>query len=596
MNNHSLENYKVRLLKRLWPKMLEVIAFLGVSAIVDLFVKMLFVNISNNILIIGYLAVIVLTIYLFRTHLFEKLKPKEFFSAGFDFRQPDDETIAAAIEGIFSFSKSQPYFIHVTPPNEEIKEIFNALGEGGNNFIHIHGKPGEGKSMLAYHAIYQRERKGSTKCYSLKVDTLIDKSKDIIKDILNELDGLPRKYNAHVLKLILIDDAHRLPFAYELEKQLRIEASQGNGRFIWITTDLDPFEKAKRKTGELSINFQAYYLHLVSTLYRSEDLRIQKLMAGRFPKLDLVIAQTKENRIRDAWTFNFVASDGFAKLKEDILKLKEEEKYILYLLSAHTSIKGEEPLPVTEFYNLCVKFKPHWFQLPYVEFEKTLRALFEQKPEDASKEKRRMMLRLSEDSQKNVSAESLHFLFATNYLREASRTFPDYERNEMLTAVKAILSNDWKKFRYLTSFLLNIDNDVGMFFEQNAEWMKLYFENLQPSHFDQYRLIIRFLHKFNNSLFAEIFTDDYFHRHSSFFTQLPVTRLAALANFICALPSEMKDKLVVQLDAIALSYTISKVTIQDLSQAADLINAFDNRKEMLLNELIEDKKLANVIE
>lgn len=304
----------------------------------------------------------------------------------------------------------------------------------------------------------------------MKLDTLIDKSKDIIKDILNELDGLPCKFNAPVLKLILIDDAHRLPFAYELEKQLRIEAAQGNGRFIWVTTDLDPFDKTKRKTGDLSINFQSYYLHLVSMLYQSKDVRIRNLMAGRFPKLDLAIAQTKEekngltkqkdSRIRDAWTFNFVASDGFAKLKEDILKFKEEEKYILYLLSAHTAIKGEEPLPATEFYNLCKKSEPFWFQLPYVEFEKTLRALFEQKPEDASKEKRRMMLRLSEDSHKNVSAESLHFLFATNYLREASRTFPDDKRKEMLTAVKAILSDDWKKFRYLTSFLINIDNDV----------------------------------------------------------------------------------------------------------------------------------------
>lgn len=106
MNNLSLENYKKRNLKRLWPKTFDTIAIFSVVAIIDVLVKWLHADISDNILIIVSLAIIVFAIYFFRTRFFEKLKPKEFFSAGFDFRQPDDETIAAAIEGIFSFSKS----------------------------------------------------------------------------------------------------------------------------------------------------------------------------------------------------------------------------------------------------------------------------------------------------------------------------------------------------------------------------------------------------------------------------------------------------------------------------------------------------------
>ncbi|MGZ3952870.1 MAG: hypothetical protein ACXVBZ_15825, partial [Flavisolibacter sp.] len=65
--------------------------------------------------------------------------------------------------------------------------------------------------------------------------------------------------------------------------------------------------------------------------------------------------------------------------------------------------------------------------------------------------------------------------------------------------------------------------------------------------------MIRSLRNFNEPLFTKIFTDDYFYRHSSFFSQLPVNRLAALANFIHALPSEMNGKCVGRLDAIALS-------------------------------------------
>ncbi|MGZ3952869.1 MAG: hypothetical protein ACXVBZ_15820 [Flavisolibacter sp.] len=496
MNNPSLENYKKRRRKRLWPKTVNILIILSIVAIIDVIVKWLHAAVSNRILVIVSSAIIVFTIYLFKTLFFEKLKTKKFFFTGFDFRQPDDDnTIAAAIEGIFSFSKSQPYFIHVTSPNEEINQIFNAFGEGGSNFIHIHGKPGEGKSMLAYHAIYRMEKEGSLSCnYSLNIDALTNKDKDVIEDILNEIDGLPNDYdnqsfklidNKHSfkligskpsLKLILIDDAHRLPFSYELEEQLRIEAKQGNGCFIWITTDLDIYDKARKKTGDLSINFQAYYLQLVKTLYESKDIRIQKLMAGKFPKLDLAKAQAKGEsepsawqkgrRINDPWTFNFVASDGFEKLKEDILKLNQNEKYILYLLSAYTTITGENPLPDSEFYAICndKDYKPTWFQLSYSEFLKTLRELSEQKPECASNEMRRMMLRLTEDTLKNVSAESLHFLFAASYLREVSLAFPENNRLEMLIAVKALLDNDWKKFRYLYSFLINIGSDTGRFF------------------------------------------------------------------------------------------------------------------------------------
>ena len=597
MITHSLENYKKRWRKKLWPKILEVIVVIGVVGIIDVFLKWLHTYMPNYILIIGSILVIVFIIYFFRTHFFENLKPKEFFSAGLDFRQPDDETLAAAIEGIFNFSKSQPYFIHVTPPNEEIKEIFKAFAEDGGNFIHIHGKPGEGKSLLAYHAIYRMEQGDQiyiTRNYSLKLDALINKNEDIIKDILDELDGLPTDYNEPSLKLILIDDAHRLPFAHELERQLRIEAEQGNGRFIWITTDFDPFEKTKKKTGDLSINFQAYYLQLVNTLYQSKDATIQKLMTGKFPKLDLAIAQTKGEseplakqkgrRINDAWTFNFVASNGFEKLKEDILKLGEDEKYILYLLSGYTAITGENPLSDTEFYDICITYKPNWFQLSFSDYQKTLRGLFEQKPEDTSEEKRRMMLRLSEDSLKNVFVESLHFLFAIYYLKEASQTFLENKRLEMIKASKSILNNDWKKFRYLRSFLLNIRKDVGNFFEQNADWVKNYFEYLQADHLDQYHLVIQLLYKLNNSLFAKIFADDYFQRHSFFFSQLPIYRLEALAGFIYALPSGMRAKMVEQLNVSLLSETISKTKIENFSQAAGLINAFGNRKEELLKE------------
>lgn len=302
MHKLTLKNYQKRWLIRSWPKFLGFAAIASfVLLIINNPIKWLHLEISEAFQILISIVFIVFLVFLFKTRFFEKLKTKEYFLTGFDFRNPKEEnTIADAIEGIFSFSKSQPYFIHVTPPNEEIKEIFSAFEERGSNFIHIHGKPGEGKSMLAYHAIYKLQNGSLSYNYYLNIDALADKNKDIIKDILNELDGLRNELRDPSLKLILIDDAHRLPFSYELEKQLRIEAKQGNGCFIWITTDLDPFDKMKKKTGELSINFQSYYMKLVDTLYKSTDSRIQKLMFDKFPKLELAIEQTEKKIIQDA--------------------------------------------------------------------------------------------------------------------------------------------------------------------------------------------------------------------------------------------------------------------------------------------------------
>ena len=607
MSSYTLKNYKERRSERNWGKLKDIATILSVpTVIVTVIISFILLKYHLELLIVILTIILNLLflgiiVFYHRKRIFGKLKNKEFFSTGFDFRQPDNETIENAINGIFSFTKSQPYFIHVTSPNEEIKEIFNAFVENGNNFIHIHGKPGEGKSMLAFHAIYQIERNYIirdiiTCTYSLKLDILADRNKDVIKDILNELDCLSTDYNEPALKLILIDDAHRLPFSYELEQALREEASQSNGKFIWITTDLDPFDKMSKKRGDLNINFQSYYLQIVSTLYQSKDKRIQSEMIDKFPKLEKAKSEAEAGKINNPWTFNFVASDGFEKLKEDILKLTDEEKYILYLLSAFNTIVGEGPLRDTEFYVICIKNKPTWFQLLFSDFQKTLSQLSEQKPENIMKEKRRMMLRLNRDVKNNVWVESLHALFATSYLKEVSIAFENQLRLEMMKGLNALLDDNWKNFRYLNSFLVSIGNNADLFLEQNKDWIKRYFNNLEQNHLHQYCLVIKQLLKFNEPLFTNIFTDDYFQRNSFFFNQLPIYRLQAFANLIRTLPPKLKIKLIEKLDVSKLSDTISNATIENLNQGADLINAFDNHKEKLLNELIKEKKLDNIIE
>ena len=87
-------------------------------------------------------------------------------------------------------------------------------------------------------------------------------------------------------------------------------------------------------------------------------------MTGKFPRLEKAENETKAGRIKDPWTFNFVASDGFNRLKEDILKLRDEEKYLVYILSAYTSMVGESYLTSTEFILFVIKINQSGFSFP----------------------------------------------------------------------------------------------------------------------------------------------------------------------------------------------------------------------------------------
>ena len=151
-----------------------------------------------------------------------------------------------------------------------------------------------------------------------------------------------------------------------------------------------------------------------------------------------------------------------------------------------------------------------------------------------------MLLRLTKDPQNNVLVESLHFLFAINYIKEVSLTFDENQRKEMLSGVKTLLIDDWPKFRYFNFFISRIEKDASFLFRENPEWFKNYFEHLQQDSLHGYSFVIKKIFILNRGLFDEIFTNDYFQRHSQFFSQLPVSRLGAIANLIYSLPDEKK--------------------------------------------------------
>ncbi len=593
----SITNYLKRKRKRLWSRFKELNSWWGLATgVVTILlvqgIKLLFPGLQLPVIIPGLLF-FVLIIWMYWPELMGKEKKTEFFNDQFEFRDKGDETIAAAIEGIFSFSKSRPYYIHVTPPNDEISEILREIESKG--FIHIHGKPGEGKSMLAFQIVYRLLQSERYFCYSLNLNKLSEKNSEVIPELLNELDVLSCQFDYRTRKLILVDDAHRLPFQHDLEQIFRTEAEQGNGRYIWISTDLDPFDKLNTNKGDLNIDFRTYYPKLVRELYRSGHPAVERLMANKFPHLDKAIRDAEAGIIRNAWVFNFAASNGFERLKEDISRLSSEEKYMLYILSCYTAMTGESPLPVTEFYSYCIKFPPAWFHLSFKEFKEVLIALFEQKAESPGSAKRRMMLRFERGEGNNEYVESLHFLFATNYLKEIFVSVSETLRHEMLNGARALLNEHWIRFRYMNVFTYSIRADAKVFFRQNADWWKNYFEHLQVEHLRQLGLVVNNMLAVDAPLVDELFTADYFQRQAGFFERILINRFSSLASFIHSFPLKQKGEIQTALHITHLSGQIMQVREENLQQAAELINATGIRKKELLDILVGSPQLDNII-
>lgn len=130
------------------------------------------------LVIIIFISWLLLPIY----QNFRAAEPKYFQEI--DFKKPDNDTKAKAIEGILNMESVQPFYVHVAPSSNEITDVCSRLKE--TRYVTIYGRPGEGKSMLAYHSAYRiREENIYTACpflfreryssYRMKVELLEDK-------------------------------------------------------------------------------------------------------------------------------------------------------------------------------------------------------------------------------------------------------------------------------------------------------------------------------------------------------------------------------------------------------------------------------------
>jgi hypothetical protein len=193
--------------------------------------------------------------------------PKVEYFERIDYGIPDEDTIHKAVRGILNTEKAAPFYVHVTPSFKEIETVYSRLTDNG--FAMITGRPGEGKSMLAFQSAYRFQNESYYSVFMLKTGDLERKTGgEILDEILIQLDRLKGKK-----KIIIIDDAHKLAMMKDLFIILNEESKEGHGKYIWIETEFSGEEQVSIDPDKcIRINFEDFFESLLRNFYRSQNL------------------------------------------------------------------------------------------------------------------------------------------------------------------------------------------------------------------------------------------------------------------------------------------------------------------------------------
>jgi sulfur carrier protein ThiS len=543
------------------------------------------------IILFGFLILIIVlfTLVIGRYILIiNKPTSKEYFEL-IDFEKPTDTVIKKATEGILYSEKTQPCFVHVAPVNDEI-ELFNEmLYEDG--FIWENGKPGEGKTMLAYHALHgYRKRIGFSYKYSIKLPFLkyivYKLNLNHIKDekeidlIINELDGL----KGGKRKIILVDDAHRLNFEDKLRTEFEEEAKEKlNGKFCWINTNyLDQSNSAS--TYSFNIDFEKLYPKLIDGFYKSQNLIVKGIIEEKCSGLHNAIQLKEKGKINDPWHFNFVASNGEKRIYELLKKLsgKTAEQNVLFLavffFSVRNIMTGEKEISHLEFTNLLS-------EIDITDFKSSIEAYTPKSiiSDLGRQAKGRFIIIDNRDSINRGFLKASHYKMSMAIVKSITEIIDDeYLVKKLIDTTKLLLTNDSSDCKYFNVYFDLLGDYQNYFLDNNKDWIKSFL--IQPN-LDQlhvYPTLLSTLKKHHNLFYKGLTTDAYFVTIASVISLAPANRFNAIQLFVRVLG---KEKFVQELNLETLAKAANKAEVPQLTQVADFINALGKNKEKFVQEL-----------
>jgi len=495
------------------------------------------------------------------------------------FGKPDKNTILKAIDGILNTEKVAPFYVHAAPKCKEVETIKLRLKKTG--FAMVSGGPGEGKSMAAYHAAYEFQNEARYRVYELRTERLENKTgKEILDEVLFQLDSLKGKR-----KLIIVDDAHKLAIKQDLNEILQQEAKEGNGKYIWVETELYEGDKEGIQSDtHIQIDFQSFLSDLQREFYESEAPILKEALRGRIEGLEDAKKRANKGAIRDAWHFAFVASRGEERLKQEITYLNGLETLVLFLISAYTVLSGESELSINYLLNKLDNLKFGWLTeaLRKLTFTDAIKSLQEHKYEPKRNYERRSMIRIYDKSKSDRGyIASLHYNFARAVIR-ASLLRRNLVR-DLLSSVKELLTSDYRKCAYFWVFHRDLGEHAAEFDRENKDWLVEFISNPLPE-LKYYPPLLRGIKNVAKDIYNEIIRNLDIARIAKEVSNAEVGQFDQLAQLLNAI-GDRRDELIKNLDLKQLSRTANGAEVWQFDQLAQLLNAIGDRRDELIKNL-----------
>jgi hypothetical protein len=559
--------------------------------------KNMILFITCNAMILLEFSIIIFSLINWLINAFTKPNKRYFELVNFD--NPTDEVIERAAEGILNSEKTKPYFVHAAPINDEIEELYNRLNTKG--FIWVNGRPGAGKSMLAYHALYRyREpifknllflknlRWPRYNIYKLELNRIKEDTprgeKIVIDDLLEELDSL----KGGKQKIILVDDAHKIQFENNLLFAFEQEAiDKVNGKFVWINTNY--IDTSYEETvSPLTIDFEKFFDKLLKELYYSEKQPIKSVIQKRCPDLNEAIKLKNQEIIKDPWHFNFVATRGEERISKIVYNLGRDQnkrdilRLATFLFSARNIMSAEKLITEQEFCDeieeaLCIIKVRN----PYTNFRDIVIDL-------AQQENGRLLIidsKFNEDSAGGNFLQAPHYRMSIAIVKTMTKPGNPAESEKLIRASSIFLKNDYLDSAYLPIYFRSIDPTYRQFFlNENSVWIKNFMANIDYSQLYSHAYFLHYLRKEYSAFYSDLISGDYFEKVAPIISQVPPNKLFSAARFIGALKNE-KTILLNKLDYTVLATTANNVEVAEFKQLADFIISLGRDRAKFVEKL-----------
>ncbi len=506
-----------------------------------------------------------------------------------DFEKPTGEVRREALEGILNSEKAKPSFVHVAPISEEVESSFKKLDKEG--FLWISGRPGEGKTMLAYHVLYKFFKQGY-KIYELKTDLI---NKDLVSDekkleqIVGELDIL----KGGKRKIILIDDAHKLEPKFEdgLMSEIRDEAEEKiNGKFFGIDTNYLG-TKELDQSSSIALNFDEFYkTTFFKKLYQSEDPLIKEVVENRCINLEGAIKQKEvDHEIKDPWHFNFIATKGEERITEALNDLgggNEAKRRILriaiFLFSVRNIITGEKEITEIDFIDKVLPtINNEYVYNPYQ--SDPLKIII-----DLVQENRRLLIINDESSFQRNLLKAPHYRSSIAIVKRLTELCDENEVERMIDASKIFLKNDYKDSAYLGVYFSSIGKYQTYFLNENKNWVKGFLTNVIVEQLQVYPFFLNILREYHEEFFRKLITDEYFDTIAPEISSSSANKFSAIAAFLTAL-KDKRGELIGRLNFEKLAEVANKAGADQLSQVAEFLGALKDKRGELIGRLSFEK-------